>query len=105
MKIIQRRVGPLTVPRAYPGTIPSKSTTLKAVESVPSFLASRICHGLSGVCQGFVQGSKLTKPLILLVCHGVMGQKEGGGGGGRGGKQEPAIPPCPPLPAKFSPGY
>src|SRR4051812_7506869 len=47
-------------------------------------LASRVCHGLSGVCQGFVQGSKLTKPLILLVCHGVMGPQGGGGGVGAG---------------------
>src|SRR4051812_49989830 len=42
----------------------------------------KICHGLSGVCHGFVQGSKLTKPLILLICHSVMGPEGGGGGGG-----------------------
>ncbi len=40
------------------------------------------CQGLSGVCHGFVQGSKLIKPLILLVCHSVMGPEGGGGGGG-----------------------
>jgi hypothetical protein len=43
---------------------------------------SSLCQGLSGVCHGFVQGSKLTKPLILLICHSVMGPEGGGGGGG-----------------------
>jgi hypothetical protein len=41
-----------------------------------------LCQGWSGVCHGFVQGSKLTKPLILLICHSVMGPEGGGGGGG-----------------------
>ncbi len=52
--------------------------------STTSAPLTSLCHGLSGVCQGFVHGSKLTKPLILLICHSVMGPEGGGGGVGAG---------------------
>src|SRR5437879_10431559 len=59
---------------------------VEPAERLSTYQTGKTCPlsmSLSGVCQGsvqgFVQGLKCRKPLILLICHGVKGLRGGEG--------------------------